>query len=433
MVVYAAGEEYAANTMKRLIAAITWLVLLLSAPIPAWAFDLMQPQSWPTPFNPYDWPFTLIPVPEVATNPNGGVTYGVLLAFLFKDDQNQINSIFAPDINNNTALGAGGTVRYFAYPSADTEWYALAGAQQNIARTVDLSLSTGRQHERWWSFDGRIFFERDPTERFYGIGNDSRQGGESNYTTEQVYVKGLFGWNITKNLQLAAMLRPRFVRIQEGAFTTIPQTTTLYPHLKGINGGSEEYNELRLTYDDRDSIDIPREGGLALLYGGFTDRRLMSSMSYTRFGGELRHYWSFAKRFTLAAHAYLQYSPAGNETPFFSLARLGGDDSLLYDQETLRGYGAGRYVDNNLAVGNIELRTRVFEADVFGTHGILELAPFIEAGEVMHKMSESPVSDLHPVGGIGFRAIAEPFVVGYVDVGWGGEGAAVFSGINYPF
>ena len=38
-----------------------------------------------------------------------------------------------------------------------------------------------------------------------------------------------------------------------------------------------------------------------------------------------------------------------------------------------------------------------------------------------------------PVGGIGFRGIAEPFVVGFVDIGWGGEGAAVFSGINYPF
>ena len=75
----------------------------------------------------------------------------------------------------------------------------------------------------------------------------------------------------------------------------------IYPHLKGIGGGSEEYNELRLTYDTRDSIDIPRKGGLALIYGGFADRSLMSSVSYTRFGGEVRHYWSFGKRFTLAA------------------------------------------------------------------------------------------------------------------------------------
>ncbi len=419
--------------MKRLLVAILGFVAVIGIAMPSQAFDWMEPQSWPAPFNPHDWPFTLFPVPEVATDPNGGVTYGVLLAFLLKDEQNQISSIFAPDVNNNTDLGAGGTVRYFSYPSEDTEWYALAGAQENIARVVDINYSTGRQHEKWWSFDGRIFFERDPTERFFGIGNDSRLGGKSNYTTEQVYVKGQFGWNITNKLQLAAVLRPRYVRILKGAFNSIPQTTSLYPTLKGINGGSEEYNELRLTYDNRDSIDIPRKGGLALIYGGFADRRLMSSVSYTRFGAELRHYWSFWKRFTLAAHAYIQYSPAGNEIPFWSLARLGGDDSTLYDQETLRGYGAGRFVDNNLAVGNIELRTRVFEADLFGTHGVAELAPFFEAGRVWRKLSEDPLSDLHPVGGIGFRAIAEPFVVGYVDIGWGGEGAAVFSGINYPF
>jgi hypothetical protein len=31
------------------------------------------------------------------------------------------------------------------------------------------------------------------------------------------------------------------------------------------------------------------------------------------------------------------------------------------------------------------------------------------------------------------RALAEPFVVAYLDVGWGGEGTAIFTGIDYPF
>jgi hypothetical protein len=68
-----------------------------------------------------------------------------------------------------------------------------------------------------------------------------------------------------------------------------------------------------------------------------------------------------------------------------------------------------------------------------GTHGILEIAPFIDAGKVFANANQDPLLPLHPVGGLGFRGIAEPFVVGYVDVGWGGEGPAFFSGINYPF
>jgi hypothetical protein len=125
--------------------------------------------------------------------------------------------------------------------------------------------------------------------------------------------------------------------------------------------------------------------------------------------------------------------PSGNEAPFWARGRLGGEESMLYDQQTLRGYGSGRYNDNNLSVANFELRTRVFELNIMNTPGILELAPFVEAGRVFHDMSGDPIAALHPVGGIGFRGIAEPFVVGFVDIGYGGEGPAVFAGINYPF
>lgn len=404
-----------------------------STPQASEVFNLMQPKTWPPPLNPYQWPFSLFPVPEVTTDPNGGVTYGIMLAFLFKDQDGHINDIFAPDVNENSELGPGGTLRYFAYPSEDTQWFAVAGAQENIARTIDLNYETGRTHENWWSAEGEFFFEKDPTERFYGIGNESDEGNETNYTTEQLFFRGLLGWNITRDLQLALVTKPRYVRIQDGAFTTLPQIFDLFPKVKGINGGSEFYNELRLTYDTRDSIEMPRSGGLAVLYGGNADRALASSVSYNRIGGEVSRYYSFAKRFTLAMHAYLQYMPAGNETPFWSMGWLGGEHSELYLKETLRGFGTGRFIDNNMSDLNVELRTRVLEASVMGNKGILEVAPFFEAGQVFHNVSDSPVDALHPVGGVGLRALAEPFVVAYLDVGWGGEGTAIFTGIDYPF
>ena len=121
------------------------------------SFKIQDPNSWP-----------FIPVPEVATDPNGGVTYGVLPVWLFTDDKNEITNIFAPDINANSTLGPGGNFRYLAYPSSDTNWYAVAGAQETIARDVDIDYQTGRQHKKWWSFEGRFFFEKDPTERFFG-------------------------------------------------------------------------------------------------------------------------------------------------------------------------------------------------------------------------------------------------------------------------
>jgi Omp85 superfamily domain len=390
--------------------------------------------EWPKKFSltdPNTWPF--IPVPEIATDPNAGTTAGVLPVVLFTDEHHNITSIFAPDIETNTTMGPGSTLRYLAYPSENTQWYAIGGLQEKIARKVDLDFQTGRERKTRWSFEGRFYFERDPTERFYGVGNSSTFADESNYTTEQVYGYGMLGFNFDRDLQLALTMRPRYLRFFNGAFTNVPQVFTEFPNQKGLDGGSEFPLMAILTYDTRDSLEIPRKGGLALVYAAIADRRLMSSISYTRFGGELRHYYTVCKNLTLAGHMFLEYEPTGNELPFWAMARLGGEESLLTDQQTLRGYGAGRYVDNNLAVANVEARTRVYEHDIFGTRGILELAPFLDIGRVAHSMDYDPLSSMHPVGGIGFRGVAEPFVVGYVDVGYGGEGTAVFSGVNYPF
>lgn len=385
-------------------------------------FSLMDPNSWP-----------FIPVPEVATDPNSGTTVGMLVAFLQTNKRHEITSIFAPDVETNTTLGPGGTFRYLAYPSEDTQWYAVGGIQQKIARFVDVDYQTGLTRQGRWSFEGRFYFERDPTDRFFGVGNNSRFGNQTNYTDEEVFGLATLGYNFNPNLQLSYTFRPRYYRIMRGAFTNLPSISTLFPNQKGLNGGTEVLNVAMLSYDTRDSIEIPRSGGLARVFAGFADRAFMSSMSYTRFGAEVRRYYSLNQRITLVGHVFVEYEPAGNEMPWWTMASLGGEPSLLWDQQTLRGYGAGRFVDNNLAVANFEIRTRVYEMDIFGTHGILELAPFFDIGRVGHSMSYDPFEDTHPVGGIGFRGIAEPFVVGYVDIGFGGEGAAVFSGINYPF
>jgi hypothetical protein len=180
-------------------------------------------------------------------------------------------------------------------------------------------------------------------------------------------------------------------------------------------------------------VSIPRRGSWLTLFGGMADRSVLSSVSYSVFGVEGRHYYPLGQRVTLAGHLAVRYMPVGQRTPFWALSRLGGDRSDLGGRQLLRGFGDSRFVDHNLFVMNLELRTRVFSLEIFGTRATLELAPFIEGGRVFHTLHANPFRSLHPVGGLGFRGIAEPFVVGYVDVGSGGEGVGVFSGIEYPF
>lgn len=125
--------------------------------------------------------------------------------------------------------------------------------------------------------------------------------------------------------------------------------------------------------------------------------------------------------------------PVGTRVPFWAMSRLGGDRSLLGYRQPLRSHGDGRFIDHNLFVANVKLRTRIFSLDIFTTRVTLELAPFVDVGRVWHELGTHLFRQLHAAGGVGFRGIAEPFVVGYVDIGYGSDGISVFSGINYPF
>lgn len=404
-------------------ALLLFVAALLVCRAPSRAFDLLDPASWP-----------IIPVPEVVTDPFAGTTVGILPVHLFLDAQQQVTAILAPDLSDNTITGATGNFRYLGFPSADTNWWVTAGASQVIEREVDLFYGSGRLHRDQWSYQGEFRFDRNPTERFFGVGNNTPFSAQTNYTLGRVFGEGRLGYNVTPRLQVAADELIQRLRIGPGALgATLPSVQSRFPNVAGVDGGTELMNRLLLTYDSRDSIYIPHSGTFARVFCGFSQRGFVSSASFNQFGAEAREYVALGDRMTLAAHLYLQYVPGGDQTPFWAMSWLGGDRAFLGMREPLRAYGPGRFIDDNLSVANLELRTWVYEMDIFKTHGILELAPFVEAGQVFHEMTGDPVGQLHPAAGMGFRGIAFPFVVGYVDVGYGSEGAVLFSGINYAF
>jgi len=207
----------------------------------------------------------------------------------------------------------------------------------------------------------------------------------------------------------------------------------VFPGLPGIGNEHELQNTLELTRDTRDSALIPQTGGRYVVYGGLVSQALASSVSYSYFGAEARQYFRLGGDVTLACHLAARYMPSAAEAPFWALSSLGGDRSVTNEREPLRSEGADRYMDRNLVAGGAELRTRLASLEAFGTHVNLELAPFLDAGKVFADMGTSPFTHLHTAPGFGVRGVASPFIVGYVDVGFGHGEPVVFSGINYPF
>lgn len=83
---------------------------------------------------------------------------------------------------------------------------------------------------------------------------------------------------------------------------------------------------------------------------------------------------------------------------------------------------------------SIEQRFDVYQFSRFGVITHFEVAPFFDVGKVFSTFGKFDFHNLHPAGGIAFRAVVRPQVVGHVEIGIGrGGNSAVFMGLGYPF
>lgn len=375
-----------------------------------------------------------IPVPEIAVDPDSGTTLGVLPTWVRTDENQDIDRIIAPDILHNPYFGYGMHARMYAYPSEDEQWSVVAGIKEHVEREFDAEYQTGRTRRDRWSFTAGLIYDRDGSPRFYGIGNKTPETSETNYTAAQQVAQARVGLNIGRIWQLAYTVRARAVDVLPGTLPGIDSIQQLFPHVNGLGTDRELLHRLSITYDTRDDLTIPSSGMQWVAYAGLASRGgLLNDSLYSEAGVDGRSFWPLCNDTILAAHIALRYMMHTNDAPFWALSSIGGDRSDIGSEQPLRGFGAGRFTDRDSFSTTVELRHRLLSFDAISTHVDIEVTPFLDAGRVFGRSGTLPFTQLHPVGGIGFRGIARPFVVGYVDVGYGSEGAAAFTGISYPF
>lgn len=385
--------------------------------------------SW---FDPTRLPF--IPVPEIAVDPDSGTTLGILPVWIRTDDQHVIRRIIAPDLLYTPYFGVGFHARMYVYDSEDEQWSLVGDLKQRVERGLEAEYELGRLREQRWSFTASLVYDRNGTPRFFGIGNDSPAIDETNYTNSQKLAQTQVGLNLSRTWQVLYTLRMRSVDVLPGTLERIASIERRFAHILGIGDNSELLNRLSIVYDTRDSLTAPRRGMEWVVYGGVASRSgVFNDSLNTEAGVDGRGYWPLAPDTILAAHVALRYLPSARRLPFWALSSIGGGESEIGGEQPLRGFGSGRFYDRNAFSASAELRHTVWSFDAMATHVEIEVAPFVDVGQVFSRTSTWPVQHLHTVGGVGFRAVARPSVVGYVDIGHGSEGVAVFTGINYPF
>jgi len=370
--------------------------------------------------------YSVIPIPEVIVDPNEGATYGLLPVLMLTDRNGRLEHMVADDLRYNRTTGLFPGFRLFGYPTPQSTYYLIARQSQKIdqeyeALYQDDGLADGRLRVL-----GNVGYLRDSLRRFFGFGNASWHGDETNYTQRRFAARFRLAYRPLPFWEIAWQSRFEDIAVSRGGVHNLPFIADRFPATPGLEGSTIHGEALQLAYDSRDSVMLPTRGVLVAVGGELVDRALGSSSSYARYGLDVRDFVPFAKRFVLALHGALGYLNHAAGAPFYERSMIGG-------QQSVRGFGEGRFVDANRVLASAELRTEVLHHDVFDVPVIGEVAPFVDMGRVFASAATFPFEHLHTAGGLGFRAVIRPQVVGYFDIGYGSEGFAAFSGLDYPF
>ena len=118
------------------------------------------------------WP--LIPVPEIAVDPDSGATLGILPTWLHTNDQHEITPHHRAGSDGEPLLrrrrpisGSSNTLR----PTNNGTWWRESS--ERVERSFDYEFQKGRLRDANWSINTSLIFDRSGTPRFYGFGNSS--------------------------------------------------------------------------------------------------------------------------------------------------------------------------------------------------------------------------------------------------------------------
>lgn len=323
---------------------------------------------------------------------------------------------YTPD----TKLGFGASLLgYFRLRSyTDTTYTRLS-----LARLV-VDYTLNKQTDQWlyWNIftrEERLMLRgelrhRIYTDRFYGLGNDSRKEDRELYDYNMVSAK----MAVLKNVGFRSFLGPDFqfteyydVQLEEGSQLGTQQ---IPGYRKGRNVGLGAI----FLIDHRNSTSYPSKGFYLELSGYHFGKTFGSDFRYNNFNFEFNRYYGLGNDRVLATNTMLRLNEG--EVPVQRLATAGGD-------KILRGYARNRFHDDHFAGTQAEYRFPLF----WRLGGVA----FAGIGDVFDKPKDVNFSTIKYSVGTGLRYAIRPDqkLNSRLDVGYGKEGFNIYLMIGEAF
>jgi outer membrane protein assembly factor BamA len=372
---------------------------------------------------------SLFAVPAISTSKNDGQDFGLIVPVLDSDEEGNLRSLLAPMVVHNSYLGVRGTVNYFRYWSGGRQLETVGSYTDEIERKLKFRYQDPGFIEGLFFVDIGAQFFKDATKRYFGLGQTTPEGHETNYTGREIEVHWDFGIHINDVTRLSVNQRFRDVDIQRGGVDDEPYSKKRFSDDPGMDGATILAHRLVFQYDSRDSLVSPTAGtrfeAFAELAQNF-ERRDVDDQLYSRYGFDARKLFpSRNKRYIFVARAMMQLS-FGDGIPFFEQSSLGGENNL-------RGFGRDRFIDKHMVAVNVEERMHLMALKMLNVTIELEMVPFVDMGRTYKDFKYRQFNEWEVTPGVGFRGIVRPNLVSRVDWGYSREGGAVFAGLSYPF
>ncbi|MDA8085981.1 MAG: BamA/TamA family outer membrane protein [Nitrospiraceae bacterium] len=369
-----------------------------------------------------------IPLPAISTDPNEGLTSGVLGAFLIYDKKGGVRTLFAPQVNYNSYYGATETFYGAFYPRDGQSWEANISRSQHVNFDYELTFRDMDHLVKGVGLNAYVYYFNNGSSRFFGFQSSSALRNQTNYGDQEAGFDFSATFDVLPDFYISLGDRLRRVTITHGAVLSLPFIQDVFTpeEVPGINGFRTHAQRFSLIYSTLNSREMPTAGFYSKATAEWSGKALGSSANFFHYFLEAKDYMPASKEryVTLLRASYDQ--TIGNSVPFLERSILGGED-------TLRGYGDNRFIDKSYVLFNFEERIRLFTRSVFNVNTRWELAPFLDVGNVMSSLYSISTKGFKINPGLGFRATVPPNIVGRIDVGFGNEGPAVFVGLGYPF
>lgn len=370
--------------------------------------------------------FQFFPIPFFETEPGAGERYGLMPTFLWYDREEQLMTIAVTALNYNPRLvGIGGFAGLFLYPSARETAEIFLAAAEHFERDFYFHYLNERWLEEKLDVDFELEYEQDPFERFFGFGPETETGNETSFVSHLWLWKGLAAYEIFEHFDL--QLEEKWMRmgVFPVALAGISDTATTFAGNSEVTSSNQWHHRLALIWDRRDNQQFPKKGETAEAYGLLAHRAVAARTGYTGFGVQGLKVFTLGQRYTTVLRFLTEHLYGGN-IPFYMQSHLGG-------KKDLRGFVRGRFTGRGRVLFDVEERILVKSWRIMKATFDFSIDPFFSVGQVFDDWGQVRFSHLQPAGGVGFRALVPPSVVGRVDFAASADGLKVYTTLHYPF